>query len=195
MQRLPEGAKVIQDDRIAIIWRLPNGDCRAQGKRVSKDCPLTPYERKAYVHELGRSAIFCRFLMDHRGISLAEAWKLTKEARGFDNLRAQRISKGWAFNMAATTAATTTKQRRVRKSLRLNEYLTFQLFCYPGKKGALTYYPTRWAVGFEHESNRDEDGFKFVSQQFMLNWTEDYDKARKYYDAWAYFFDRNGHHN
>ena len=97
MIRLPAGAKIIQDDLIAIVWRLPNGDCRAQGKRVGKDFPLTYEERRRYVAELGRSAIFCKFLMEHRGISLGQAWKITKEARGFESLTVQRRKHGWGI--------------------------------------------------------------------------------------------------
>jgi len=63
------------------VWRKANGDCRAQGKRVGKDNPFTVEERKMYVAELARSAIICKNLMQSRGITLAEAWTLMKEAR------------------------------------------------------------------------------------------------------------------
>ena len=73
--------RLVQDDRMCTVWRKPNGDCIAQGKRVPKDHPLTVAERRIYVGELARSAIMCKFLMESRGINLTQAWELLKEAR------------------------------------------------------------------------------------------------------------------
>jgi hypothetical protein len=81
MQRLPQGAKVVEENRLIKVWRLENGDCRAQGKRVDADNPLTLEERRYYVSILGRSAQMVKFLMEQRQISLSEAWELLKRAR------------------------------------------------------------------------------------------------------------------
>lgn len=95
MFNLPEGSRIIQSDKIAVVWRLPNGNCVAQGKRVGKDCPLTPDERRMYVEELARPAIICKRLMELRNISLGEAWRLVKLARGFENLNEERRKHNW----------------------------------------------------------------------------------------------------
>jgi hypothetical protein len=84
MQRLPRGTRIIEDNLLVRVWRLPNGDCRAQGKRVTRDCPLSADERRQYVKELGRAAIFTKWLMRHRGIGFAEAWTIIKAARGYE---------------------------------------------------------------------------------------------------------------
>jgi hypothetical protein len=83
----PRESRIIEDNRLIKVWRLPNGDCRAQGKRVSKDCSLTADERRQYIKDLGRPAIFTKWLMSHRGITLAEAWQIIKTARGYEQRR------------------------------------------------------------------------------------------------------------
>ena len=82
MRRLPEGAKIIHNDKLVIVWRLLNGDCLAQGKRVKSSCPLNAAERKMYVAELARPAICCKRLMQMRDCTLTQAWAVIKEARG-----------------------------------------------------------------------------------------------------------------
>lgn len=83
MIHLRPGAMKIQSDAICTVWRKPNGDCVAQGKRLARDSnahKMTPQQRKMYVQELVRSAIICKNLIDE-GMTLSEAWELIKSAR------------------------------------------------------------------------------------------------------------------
>lgn len=73
--------KLLQDDRMCRVWRLNNGDCRAKGKRVPTDFPLTANERRFYVNALAGTATMVKHLRDTRNISLAEAYNLLKVAR------------------------------------------------------------------------------------------------------------------
>lgn len=90
--RIPDNAVYLQNDKLARVFRLPNGDVRTYGKRVGSDCPLSYNERRCYVDNNGSPLMLCKFLMEKRGITLSEAWVLVKEARGFDTLRAHRLS-------------------------------------------------------------------------------------------------------
>lgn len=80
---LPARSFKIQSDAICTVWRKPNGDCVAQGKRLARDSnahKMTSAQRKMYVQELARSAIICKNLMQD-GMTLSEAWQLIKDAR------------------------------------------------------------------------------------------------------------------
>lgn len=90
--KIPPDATYLQDDNLARIFRLPNGNVRSYGKRVSADCLLTLPERREYVRLNGGAVSMCKFLMEARSISLSEAWRLVKLARGFDQLSQHRFS-------------------------------------------------------------------------------------------------------
>lgn len=69
-----------QDDKLVTRWRMPNGDMRSKGKRVSRDCPLTREEIRVYVEQ--GSVAATKAVMVGRKVSLSEAWELIKKARG-----------------------------------------------------------------------------------------------------------------
>ena len=48
MNHLPIGTIVLKNDRLRIVWKLPNGECRIQRKRIPKSCPLTKEEIRLY---------------------------------------------------------------------------------------------------------------------------------------------------
>ena len=81
MHKLPPGTKIITNNRLAIVWRLPNGDCRAQGKRVGKDCRLPREARRFYVETNGQTIKTVRFMMDRFNMTLDEAWGILKASR------------------------------------------------------------------------------------------------------------------
>lgn len=75
---------IYQSDALATVYvhTLNDGTCifRAQGKRVSKDCPLSVAERRVYVNANGRSVALVKYVKDTRNLSLSEAWALCKAA-------------------------------------------------------------------------------------------------------------------
>ena len=83
--KLPKNAELYEVNQLAIIYTIPEG-MRAVGKRVGKNCPLTPAERKHYVSINGASAQMVKYLMETRGIGLSPAWEMLKKARGTSTL-------------------------------------------------------------------------------------------------------------
>ena len=72
--------KKVMEDNFRITWRRPDGSYAWSGKRVSKDCPITYEERRAYVKH---GPIPCiKLMMKTRNIGLTEAWPLLKKERG-----------------------------------------------------------------------------------------------------------------
>ena len=64
-------------DRLVIRY----GAKIAQGKRVAATCKLTLEERQIYVHQ---GSVKCvHFIMDTRNYSIAQAWELLKQERGY----------------------------------------------------------------------------------------------------------------
>ena len=74
------GARLVRQDRLVALWRLPSGELRRVGNRVPKSCPLTPEERECYVRH-GATTV-CNLLMKNRGMRLAEAFNFLNLARG-----------------------------------------------------------------------------------------------------------------
>jgi len=67
---------------------------------------------------------------------------------------------------------------RKEQSFTIPDTTKLKLFVYPGKKGAISSYPTTYCVGFE----RNKGGF--VSQTFVTEWDEDYDEALSEFRDW-----------
>lgn len=73
------GLVCYQWDRIVVRWRDPKtGEAYSQAKRVSGKCPLTPDERRLYVHCGSARAI--RAIMERRGFGFKEAKALLIDA-------------------------------------------------------------------------------------------------------------------
>lgn len=79
MHRLPEGTRKVDEDRLRIVWKLPNGELRIQGKRAKQNA-LTREEVRAYVK--GGSVAACRLARERLG-ALRDAWLAVQEARGY----------------------------------------------------------------------------------------------------------------
>lgn len=73
------GAKIVREDRICAIFRLPNGRLARQGKRVPKDFPITYKERRAYVTD-GLTAVI-GLIKERLGCSGIEAMRYFLDAR------------------------------------------------------------------------------------------------------------------
>jgi len=71
-------ATCYHSDRMVSRWKFPDGSIASQGKRVPKDFPLTPEERKAYVK--GGSARCVKVIKDSRKMFLSEAFHLLQSA-------------------------------------------------------------------------------------------------------------------
>lgn len=74
--------RLIEQNRLAVLWRDAAGQPGAQGKRVDKDCPLTKEERTVYVATHGNMVQTVKYIMTARTATLAGAWSLLKSALG-----------------------------------------------------------------------------------------------------------------
>jgi len=72
--------RLIQHDKLVTIQTHFNGTTTRQGKRVGKDCPLTPNEVRAYVK--GSAVAAVKFIATKRDIRLPAALELLQQARG-----------------------------------------------------------------------------------------------------------------
>jgi len=76
---MKKGLVVYDDDKLVTRWYDPRtGKRYSQGKRVGKDCPFTPQERRIYVQEGGLALIRA---LRMRGLSLREAVDLFRLRR------------------------------------------------------------------------------------------------------------------
>ncbi len=85
--------QMIRKDRLLQVWYDPKTGRRfAQGKRVSRDCPLTREEIRAYVESGGNIVRAVQFIKDTRRISLAAAKELIDSARRPAFLHRRRVA-------------------------------------------------------------------------------------------------------
>jgi hypothetical protein len=78
--KINPGDKVYHEDRLVKRVKRLNGKVVYQGKRPSRACPLTKEEVRVYVKEGTLKAI--SFLVETRGLSMADARQLLDSARG-----------------------------------------------------------------------------------------------------------------
>jgi hypothetical protein len=79
MIRTTHWQEIITNDRLVLRIRLKGGRVISQGKRVGKDCPLSPNERRAYVQGDAISAV--KIIRANRNLSLTDSMALLNQAR------------------------------------------------------------------------------------------------------------------
>lgn len=82
MIRIPKGSIRRQDDRLAVVWQLPDGRKLVQGKRVGKGCKLSAAARRVYVTSGGSLVALVAYLKHEEGFTMADALALAKQERG-----------------------------------------------------------------------------------------------------------------